>query len=120
MSTQLIKMLWEAPKQGKILDNADSFSVSNKHVSSLVPKKATDEKSTYIDACIMQAAKSIMTGNVNISSCAQIYQAQPFTQLTTLDDMHGDQKKFTASFYCNKNAHPPTLPMRVWYAARCS
>ena len=96
-------MFWGALKQGKILDNADSFSVSNKHVSSLVPKKATDKKSTYIDACVMQAAKSIMTGNVSISSCAQICQTQPFTQLTTLDDMHGDQNQFTANLYCNKN-----------------
>ena len=38
-SRRALKTFWGALKQGKILDNADSFSASNKHVSSLVPKK---------------------------------------------------------------------------------
>jgi len=39
LARQAHKMFWGALKQGKILDSADSFSVLNKHVSSLVPKK---------------------------------------------------------------------------------
>ena len=40
-------MIWGALKQGKILDNADSFSVSNKHVSSLVPKSYRQEEKMH-------------------------------------------------------------------------